>query len=94
VAENGRESSWSPNFHLSSSFVARRSRTKAEILLRERSGKCLSLKKASPESPPTVAGPKTWASSYKAWPLIVSRISVTCFGYSPLKYSKVSGLAV
>lgn len=32
--------------------------------------------------------------NYKAWPLILSRNSVTCFGYSPLKYSKVRGLAV
>jgi hypothetical protein len=29
-----------------------------------------------------------------AWFLILLRISVMCFGYSPLKYSKVSGLAV
>lgn len=29
-----------------------------------------------------------------AWFLILLRISVMCFGYSPLKYSKVSGFAV
>jgi hypothetical protein len=33
------------------------------------------------------------ASCY-AWFLIRLRISVMCFGYPPLKYSKVSGLAV
>lgn len=35
-----------------------------------------------------------FASELEGVALIFSRISVTCSGYSPLKYSKVSGLAV
>lgn len=37
---------------------------------------------------------QVWLASCDAWSLILRRVSVVCFGYSPLKYSKMSGLAV